>query len=44
LDSGFAESAFACLMAVIFPIIIPWGYVIDNYIRKRGDAWWGANA
>lgn len=44
LDDGFSESAVACLMAVIFPIIIPWGYVIDNYIRQRGDAWWGASA
>ena len=36
---GTAESAIACLMGVIFPIIIPWSYVLENYVRKAGDPW-----
>ncbi|HJT43645.1 MAG TPA: hypothetical protein VJ750_09105 [Rhizomicrobium sp.] len=40
MDHRMAESAFACIMGAIFPIVIPWDYVFDNYVRKTGDRWW----
>jgi hypothetical protein len=40
LDPGTRETWNACLMGlVIFPLAIPWGYVIDRYVRRRGDRW-----
>ncbi len=38
---GVAENIFACGLVVIFPIVIPWGYVVRHYILKAGDPWWG---
>lgn len=33
-----------CLVGVILmPIVIPWGYVISNYLKRPGDPW-GRNA
>ena len=39
MDDGTRESAIACLMGVIFPIVIPWGYVVRHYLRAGGDRW-----
>jgi hypothetical protein len=40
LDANTMESVVACLMGiVIFPIVIPWPYVLANYVRKPGDRW-----
>jgi hypothetical protein len=40
LDAATGETWFACLMGlVIFPIAIPWGYVIRNYAIQPGDRW-----
>ena len=39
MDAGTAQTAIACLMGVIFPIIIPWSYVFKNYVKKAGDPW-----
>ncbi|HEY7233313.1 MAG TPA: hypothetical protein VH539_04145 [Gemmatimonadaceae bacterium] len=39
LDPDTAESASAILMGVIVPLIIPWGYVIEHYVKKPGDPW-----
>jgi hypothetical protein len=33
MDSGMTATAFACLLGVIYPIIIPWGYVFETYLR-----------
>ena len=33
------SAVLACLMGVIFPIVIPWRYVFSNYVMKRGDRW-----
>jgi hypothetical protein len=27
------------LMGVIFPLVIPWRYVFDQYVRGQGDRW-----
>ena len=35
LDAYTQSTAFACLMGIILtPIAVPWGYVIDTYLRK----------
>jgi hypothetical protein len=39
MDADTLETAQACLMGVIFPIIIPWRYVFETYVSKRGDRW-----
>ena len=39
VDAGTAQTIFACSMVVIFPIIIPWRYVITNFARKPADRW-----
>lgn len=40
LVGAFSETWFANLMGlVIFPLAIPWGYVIRKFIREPGDPW-----
>ena len=39
MDAKTWETAVACLMGVIFPIVIPWPYVFANYGMKHGDRW-----
>ena len=40
IDADTAETVKACLMGVvIFPLAIPWPYVIANFVRKPADRW-----
>ena len=39
IDTDTAESIRACLMGVIVPIVLPWRYVFENYVKKPGDSW-----
>jgi hypothetical protein len=40
LEGQFAETWFANLLGlVIFPLVIPWGYVVRTYVRAPGDRW-----
>jgi hypothetical protein len=39
LDADTAETMKACLMAVIFLVVMPWGYVVRHYLRAPGDPW-----
>lgn len=39
MDADTWETAAACLMGVIFPLVIPWPYVLSNYVKKPGDRW-----
>jgi len=40
IDAQTWETIKACLMGVvIFPIVIPWPYVLTNYVKKPGDRW-----
>ena len=39
MDANTWETAVACLMGVIFPVVIPWRYVVANYVMRRGDRW-----
>ena len=39
IDANTADTVTACLMGVIFPVVIPWPYVFGNYVRKPADRW-----
>jgi hypothetical protein len=40
IDDNTRETLKACVLGVIlFPAVIPWGYVLANYVRKAGDPW-----
>ncbi len=40
LDAATRETAFECLVGVVLcPLVIPWGYVWTNYVKKAGDRW-----
>jgi len=40
LDPDTMETVKACLMGVVLcPIVIPWPYVLANYVKKPGDRW-----
>jgi hypothetical protein len=39
MDAATGEMAFACAMVIIFPIVMPWGYVFQNYVARPGDRW-----
>ena len=42
LDAYASESLFACLMGIVLvPIVLPWGYVIQRYVRSPGEPWSG---
>ena len=39
MDAYTWDTAVACLMGVIFPIVIPWPYVAANYLAKPSERW-----
>jgi hypothetical protein len=39
IDADMAQTIQACLMGIIFPIVIPWRYVFANFARQAGDRW-----
>ena len=40
IDANAQDTVFACMMGVvIFPIAIPWPYVIAQFVRSPGDRW-----
>ena len=40
LDAEAMETFKACLFGVVIcPLVIPWGYVLRNYVQKHGDRW-----
>jgi hypothetical protein len=45
LAGAFSETWFANVVGlVIFPLAIPWGYVLRRFIREPGDRWSWSNA
>ena len=40
IDERTMETVVECAMGAILLFVIPWGYVFDNYVKKRGDRWW----
>jgi len=39
MDQATADNVFACSLAVIVAIAIPWRYVLEHYVTKAGDSW-----
>ncbi len=40
LDPDTRETLNACLMGIVlFPLVIPWRYVLVNYLKAPGDRW-----
>lgn len=39
MDAATADWAFACIMVVVFPLLVPWSYVFRHYVRKPADSW-----
>jgi len=39
MDPDTLDVAPSILLGVILPFIIPWPYVVANYLKKSGDRW-----
>jgi hypothetical protein len=39
MDSGTAETAAECLIAVVFVLAVPWPYVVANFLAARPERW-----
>jgi hypothetical protein len=39
MDAGTTETAFECLIVVVFPFLMPWRYVFHHYVSKTSDPW-----
>ena len=39
LPPTFAADFQAILMVVVVPVVIPWGYVFRNYVKRPSDRW-----
>lgn len=39
LDPDAQETMKACLMGIIFPLVIPWRFVLANYVKASGEHW-----
>jgi len=40
LDPNTSETLMACLLGVVLvPLVTPWGYVLEHYLRAPGDRW-----
>jgi hypothetical protein len=45
MDARTLSTVFDCLLGIVLlPIVIPWGYVVLNYVKQRGDRWRSATA
>jgi hypothetical protein len=39
MDADTLETAYECLLAVVFVVAIPWGYVAARFALAPGDRW-----
>ena len=40
MDAAMEGTFYDCLMGLIlFPLVIPWGYVYANYVKRPADRW-----
>lgn len=39
MDADTLETTRECLPVVVVLLMIPWGYVAANYLRRRGERW-----
>jgi hypothetical protein len=37
---GGTETLINCLLGIVLvPLVVPWGYVLEHYLRAPGDRW-----
>ena len=39
VDANTASTISDCLFGIVVPIVIPWDFVYQNYVKKPGDRW-----
>jgi hypothetical protein len=39
MDAATADTFSDVIPIVLFPLLIPWSYVLHHYVRKPGDPW-----
>lgn len=39
IDEGTWGVAFQCLFVVVIPVVVPWRYVVSEYLRQPGNRW-----
>jgi len=39
MDADMRDTTVACLISVIFLLVVPWDYVWRNFVAARGDRW-----
>jgi hypothetical protein len=39
MDAATQANAFACIFALLIPLVVPWRYVLAHYVMKPGDPW-----
>ncbi len=44
LDAATLQVFYACLVVLIVVAVVPWRYVLNQYVRKPGDPWRSATA
>lgn len=44
MDDAIMVTAFECAVVIIIPLAMPWHYLLDHYIHKKGDRWGSATA
>ena len=38
-DAATAETTFECALIALFPLLLPWGYLVANFVTRPGDPW-----
>lgn len=39
MDESTAEILAQVMVGILIPVVIPWGYVMQRYIKRQGSAW-----
>jgi hypothetical protein len=39
LDPATVQVFFSCLVVLIVLVVVPWRYVVEQYVRQQGDRW-----
>jgi hypothetical protein len=41
MDEAMQANAFACIFALLIPLVLPWRYLAAHYVTGAGDRWRG---
>jgi hypothetical protein len=39
MDAATQANAFACIFALLIPLVLPWRYLLAHYLMRPGDPW-----